>query len=285
MHSDNLIYQKRFNAERRFEGLRRLYGTQSLARLRNSHVAIIGLGGVGSWTTEALARSAIGNLTLIDLDHIAESNINRQIHALSNTLGRSKVEEMATRVLQINPNCKIVKVEEFISPENTAELLRGHYQAIIDCTDQVSAKAAVISYARTRQETYLLSCGGVGGKTDPLKIKLSDLSEVSYDALLSKLRKKIRYVKNSAHSVRKYNVKKEGNKPKMGIPTLWVDQPQILPIPLEILEKGSSTNEVTNTRFLHGLSCAGYGSVVSVTAVMGLVAANEAIKSIVNTQY
>ena len=136
------------DADRRFGGLSRLYGPDAPARLRAAHVAVVGLGGVGSWTVEALARCGVGALTLIDLDHIAESNVNRQIHALTQTLGQSKVQAMAERVQAINPQCVLTLVDDFVSPENVAQVLPGPYTVIIDCTDQAAAKIAMILHAR-----------------------------------------------------------------------------------------------------------------------------------------
>lgn len=179
------------DAERRFGGLARLYGPRAPERLRGAHVAVAGLGGVGSWTAEALARCGVGALTLIDLDNIAESNVNRQIHALSATLGQAKVDAMAERIAGINPDCRLVRVEDFVEPGNVARVLADDYAMIVDCTDQAAAKIAMVLHARARGLPMLL-CGGAGGKTDPLALRAGDLSQAVNDALLSKLRNKLR---------------------------------------------------------------------------------------------
>ncbi|CAB3707126.1 tRNA threonylcarbamoyladenosine dehydratase [Achromobacter pestifer] len=263
--------------DRRFGGLSRLYGPQAPARLQNAHVAVAGLGGVGSWTVEALARCGVGALTLIDLDHIAESNVNRQIHALSSTLGQSKVDAMAERVLAINPACQLTRVDDFVSPENVAEVLPGPYTVIIDCTDQAAAKIAMILHARALGVPMLL-CGGAGGKTDPLALRAGDLSAAVNDALLAKLRNKLRkehgFPRGSDQNGRALK-----RVPKMGVHALWFDQPAILPDawtrPVEGEDDMGASGQAIAPQ---GLSCAGYGSVVTVTAAMGMAAANEALR-------
>lgn len=265
------------DAERRFGGLARLYGPEAPARLRNAHVAVAGLGGVGSWTAEALARCGVGALTLIDLDHIAESNVNRQIHALTSTVGQSKVDAMAERILAINPDCLLTRVDDFVSPENVGEVLAATYTAIVDCTDQSAAKIAMILHARARGIPMLL-CGGAGGKTDPLALRAGDLSEAVNDALLSKLRNKLRrdhgFPRGSdqnGHALKRV--------PKMGVRALWFDQPAILPDAwMTADETADDLGPEARVVGPQGLSCAGYGSVVTVTAAMGLAAANEALR-------
>ena len=265
------------NLDRRFGGLSRLYGQQAPARLQDAHVAVAGLGGVGSWTVEALARCGVGALTLIDLDHIAESNVNRQIHALTQTLGQSKVQAMAERVQAINPQCVLTLVDDFVSPENVAQVLPGPYTVIIDCTDQAAAKIAMIVQARALGAPMLL-CGGAGGKTDPLALRAGDLSAAVNDALLSKLRNKLRKEHGFARASDR-NGKALKRVPKMGVHALWFDQPAILPDawtrPTEGEDAVGSAGQAIAPQ---GLSCAGYGSVVTVTAAMGMAAANEALR-------
>ncbi len=178
---------------RRFGGIERLYGAGSLARLVAAHVCVIGIGGVGAWAVEALARSGVGQLTLIDLDHVAESNINRQVHALDTTLGQAKVAAMRERVRQINPACRVDCIEEFITPETVATLLPPAYgfDVVIDCIDQMRAKAALIVHCR-RNKIPVLTTGGAGGRTDPTRIRIDDLSRTTQDALASKLRAHLR---------------------------------------------------------------------------------------------
>ncbi len=269
------------DAERRFGGLARLYGPEAPQRLRAAHVAVAGLGGVGSWTAEALARCGVGALTLIDLDHIAESNVNRQIHALSGTLGAAKVQAMAERIAGINPECAVQCVDDFVTPANVGDVLAGPYAMIIDCTDQVAAKIAMVLHARG-MGCPVLVCGGAGGKTDPLALRAGDLSTALNDALLAKLRNKLRrehgYPKaaDQAGKVRK-------RVPKMQVEALWFDQPPILPAAWTVAREAEDDMgaQVENAPAPQGLSCAGYGSVVTVTAAMGMAAADRALRRIV----
>jgi len=267
------------DAERRFGGLSRLYGPDGPARLRGAHVAVVGLGGVGSWTAEALARCGVGALTLIDLDHIAESNVNRQIHALTGTLGQAKVEAMADRIAAINPECVVTRIDDFVDPANVATLLAGHYAMIIDCTDQAAAKIAMILHARARRIPMLL-CGGAGGKTDPLALRAGDLSQSLNDALLSKLRNKLRR-EHGFPRASDQNGRALKRVPRMGVRALWFDQPAILPAAwTSASEAEDDMGADVRPAAPQGLSCAGYGSVVMVTAAMGLAAANEAVQTI-----
>jgi len=276
MNSPELIPEPA-DLDRRFGALSRLYGPEAPSRIRNAHVAVAGLGGVGSWTVEALARCGVGALTLIDLDHIAESNVNRQIHALSSTLGQSKVDAMAERVLAINPECRITRVDDFVSPENVGEVLPGPYTVIIDCTDQAAAKIAMIFHARALGVPMLL-CGGAGGKTDPLALRAGDLSGAVNDALLSKLRNKLRREHGFPRASDK-NGKALKRVPKMGVHALWFDQPAILPDAWTRPREGEDDMGASGLNLApQGLSCAGYGSVVTVTAAMGMAAANEALR-------
>ena len=268
------------DAERRFGGLARLYGPAAPARLRAAHVAVAGLGGVGSWTAEALARCGVGALTLIDLDHIAPSNVNRQIHALSATLGAAKVDAMAARVAGINPDCVVRCVDDFVAPDNVAQLLDGRYDAIIDCTDQIAAKIAMILHGRARRIPVVV-CGGAGGKTDPLALRAGDLSLALNDALLAKLRNKLRrehgYPKASDKAGRALK-----RVPRMQVEALWFDQPAILPQAWSEAREGEDDmGAMAATIAPQGLSCAGYGSSVTITAVMGMAAADRVLRRVV----
>jgi len=262
-------------AQRRFGGLVRLFGPNAYVALRQAHVAVVGIGGVGSWAAEALARHGVGALTLIDLDHVAESNINRQVHALSDTLGQAKVEAMAARIYGINPACHVHLVDDFLTPENVSEVLPATLDVVIDCTDQMNAKVAMVLQARSRKQ-YLIVCGGAGGKTDLLSMRVGDLSEATHDALLARLRNILRkqhgYPRASTEAG-----KPRKRVPKMGVRVLWLDQPTILP---EAWQEAQTRSDVS----LQGLSCAGYGSSVTVTASMGLAAAAEAVNKIIHTQ-
>jgi tRNA threonylcarbamoyladenosine dehydratase len=237
---------------RRFGGIERLYGTGSLARLGEAHVCVIGIGGVGSWAAEALARSGAGRLTLIDLDHVAESNVNRQVQALEATLGQAKVLAMKERIAQINPDCRIEGIEEFITEENVATLLPD-CDVVIDCIDQVKAKAALVAHCRCNM-LPLVTTGGAGGRTDPTHIRIDDLSRTTQDALASKLRARLR---------KEFGFPRDAKK-KFDVPCVFSDEqirrPQSMACDLD--EAG-----------LHGLNCAGYGSAVAVTAGFGFAAA------------
>jgi len=263
------------DAGRRFGGLARLYGPDAPARLRAAHVAVVGLGGVGSWTAEALARCGVGALTLVDLDHIAESNVNRQLHALTGTLGQSKVDAMAARVAGINPDCRVTRVDEFVEPGNAAALLAPELDAVVDCTDQAAAKIAMIAQARARRQA-LVVCGGAGGKTDPLALRAGDLSQATHDALLAKLRHALR--REHGFPKPRGGPGKPSRVPRMGVRALWIAQEAILPAawsrPREAEDDLGAQRPAPAPQ---GLSCAGYGSVVTVTAAMGMAAANEAL--------
>lgn len=265
------------DAERRFGGLARLYGPDAPARLRQAHIAVAGLGGVGSWVAEALARCGVGALTLIDLDNIAESNVNRQIHALTSTIGQSKVDAMADRIQAINPACVLTRVEDFVEPGNIQQVLPGPYTVLADCTDQAAAKIAMVLYAREHRVPLLL-CGGAGGKTDPLALRAGDLSQAVNDALLAKLRNQLRRVHGfpKASDARGKPLKRV---PRMGVRALWFDQPAIMPaVWARLAEATDDLGADAQTIAPQGLSCAGYGSVVMVTAAMGMAVANEAVQ-------
>ena len=261
------------DVERRFGGLERLYGARSGAALQQAHVAVVGIGGVGSWAAEALARSGVGALTLIDLDHVGESNINRQVHALTETLGQSKIAAMAQRIQGIHPGCRLTLIDDFLTPENVQQLLPAELTVVLDCTDQVAAKIAMVLQARARTQA-LIVCGGAGGKTNALALQVGDLAEAMHDALLSRVRNTLR---RDHRFARASNAAGKALKriPKMGVRVLWVNQPTRLP---ELWQ------QQTEGPALQGLSCAGYGSTVTVTASMGFAAAAEAVNTILHAQ-
>ncbi|AWB35715.1 tRNA threonylcarbamoyladenosine dehydratase [Orrella marina] len=243
--------------ERRFGSLGRAFGADVLDVLARSHVVVAGIGGVGSWAVEALARSAVGRLTLVDMDHVAESNINRQVHALDSTLGQSKVHAMAERVAQINPLCQVVSLDDFVTPDNVQTTIPPGADVVLDCTDHLHAKVAMVLCARSRQQS-LIVCGAAGGKTDALSLRRGDLRDATHDPLLARLRQTLRKQHGYA-SARGRRIA------PMGVSVLWLEQPVTRP---DKLEGGSA------------LACAGYGSLVTVTASMGLAAAAFAIERI-----
>lgn len=237
--------------ERRFAGVEKVYGAHAFHQYENSHVMVIGIGGVGSWAVEALARSGVGELTLIDMDVIAASNINRQLPALSSTLGREKIEVMAERCYAINPRIKINLVDDYLSADNVKVLLENRPDVVLDCIDDVRAKLALMLHCRFNKIPLIVS-GGAGGKLDPLKIRVADLSKTEQDPMLAKLRSQLRA---------KGICKKP--KEKFGISCVYsIDNP-------------FSSAEVCASA---GLRCGGYGSAVVVTSSFAMIAVSEVLK-------
>lgn len=247
--------------ERRFGGISRLYGTDGAARLRDAHVCVVGIGGVGSWSAEALARNAVGRITLIDLDMVAESNTNRQIHALGDVYGKAKVDVMAERIRAINPACEVTCIEDFVTPDNVEQMLDRGFSAVIDAIDQVRAKAAMIAFCR-RQKIPIVVAGAAGGQIDPTQIRVTDLSQTVQDPLLAKVRSILR---------REYGYSKEGKK-KFGISAVFSTEPLRYP------DSGASCD---NKGGPAGLNCAGFGSSVCVTSVFGMAAAAHTLNQLV----
>lgn len=239
--------------ERRFAGVEKIYGEDAFRQYEHSHVMVIGIGGVGSWAVEALARTGIAELTLIDMDVIAASNINRQLPAMSSTLGREKVEVMAERCYAINPRIKINVVDDYLTPENVKELLANTPDVVLDCIDDVKAKLALMLHCRFNKIPLIVS-GGAGGKLDPLKIRVADLSKTEQDPMLAKLRSQLR-----AKGICKKS------KEKFGITCVYsIDNP-------------FSSAEVCPSA---GLRCGGYGSAVVVTSSFAMVAVSEVLKKL-----
>lgn len=250
---------------RRFGGVRRLYGEQGLTKLKNAHVVVIGIGGVGSWAVEALARNAVGQLKLIDLDNVAESNFNRQIHAVDGNIGKPKVSVMAERVHAINPSCQVDTIDDFISPDNISTLLSSRAIVILDCTDDVKAKIALAAYCK-QQSITLYMAGAAGGRLNPMYLKIADLSRVTGDKLLAKVRNQLR----RDHAFPKASSTKKPS--KFGISCVYSDEPVIKP---------NAVCETAEENISAGLSCAGYGSSVCVTAPFGFAMAQLAIDNLV----
>lgn len=239
--------------DRRFGGLARLYGVDAAARIRNAHVAVVGVGGVGSWAVEALARSGVGRLTLIDLDHVSESNINRQIQALDSTVGQAKVLALQQRIAHIHPGCLVALVEEFVDAENWPALLPGPVDAVIDACDQVRAKTAMAAWART-QGTHFVTVGAAGGKRLAHEVALDDLARTTHDPLLAQLRYRLR---------REHGAPRDGA--TMGVACVFSREAVRQPDPSCALDDSTGRDG--------SLNCHGYGSVVTVTATFGLCAA------------
>jgi tRNA A37 threonylcarbamoyladenosine dehydratase len=251
-------------ADRRFGGVARLYGVAGLARFAQARVGVIGLGGVGTWAAEALARSGVGHLRLIDLDHVSESNTNRQIHALETEFGKAKVVAMAERIRLINPQAQIEAIEDFITAGNAPSLLAG-LDVVIDCIDQVVAKAALVSQARLAG-LQAVTCGGAGGRKDPLRIRRADLARTHGDPLLAALRQRLR----QDHGFSRAHGKKV---PLFGITAIFSDEVLAWP-------PGAPPSSDALAAAAPGspLACGGYGSAVTVTATMGFAAAACALE-------
>ena len=189
--SRSMTQQHSPDLERRFGGLARLYGAEGAARIRAARVAVVGIGGVGSWAAEALARSGVGAITLVDLDNVAESNVNRQIHALTSTLGQPKVEAMRQRIALIHPGCEVHCVEDFAAPGNWPALLPAAVDGVIDACDQVHAKQALAAWA-LKTRALFITCGAAGGKRQGERVEIADLAEVTHDPLMAALRARLR---------------------------------------------------------------------------------------------
>ena len=239
--------------ERRFAGVAKIYGEESFNHYEHSHVMVIGIGGVGSWAVEALARTGLGELTLVDMDVIAASNINRQLPAITTTLGHEKIEVMAERCRAINPRIKINLIDDYLTPDNIQDVLANTPDLILDCIDDVKAKFALMLHCRFNKIPLIVS-GGAGGKLDPLKIRVADLSKTEQDPMLAKLRTQLRS---------KGICKKA--KEKFGITCVYsIDNP-------------FSSAEVCPSA---GLRCGGYGSAVVVTSSFAMVAVSEVLKKL-----
>jgi tRNA A37 threonylcarbamoyladenosine dehydratase len=243
---------------RRFGGLERLYGVSGAKQIRDAHIAVVGIGGVGSWAVEALARSGVGKLTLIDFDHIAESNINRQIHALDDTLGMSKVLAMQQRIAHINPQCVVQRIDEFVTPENWPMVLNAEVDAVIDACDQIKAKTAMAAWAMDTKRVFI-TVGAAGGKRAAQKVDIEDLSLATHDPLLAQLRYRLR---------REHQAPRD--KKKIGVFCVYSKE-SVAPVDGSCQVEGDTDGS---------LNCHGYGSVVSVTATFGQCAAGWVIDKI-----
>lgn len=251
--------------ERRFRGTQTLYGAPAVDTFAAAHVYVIGVGGVGSWAAEALARTAVGTITLIDLDVLVASNVNRQLPALDSTFGQSKIAAMASRMREINPKVTLNLVDDFLTVDNVETLLPSRQQAkdaaaqgkpivILDCVDDMNAKLAIALHCRFNK-LKLVCAGGAGGKIDPTQIKVSDLRESYQDPLLAKLRNKLRHEKGINSAL----------KEKFGIKCVYSTEPPRV-------DKSCQTG---------GLHCGGYGSAVVVTSVVAMMMVSEALQLLI----
>lgn len=250
----------------RFAGIARLYGIEGLARLRAAHVAVVGIGGVGSWAAEAMARSGVGEISLFDMDDVCVSNSNRQLHALGGTVGQPKVEVMAERIRAINPDCIVHAVADFVTRDTMAECITPDMDFVIDCIDSVNAKAALISWCK-RRKIQMVTTGGAGGQIDPTLIQIADLNRTFNDPLASKVRSTLR---------RDYGFSRTPNR-HYSVPCVFSTEQLRYPKP-----DGSICLEKKFVGEGVKLDCAGgFGAVMMVTATFGMVAATRAVDKLV----
>lgn len=262
----------------RFGGLARLYGAEGCRRLHAAHVAIVGIGGVGSWAVEALARSGVGTLTLVDLDEVCVSNINRQLHALGGTIGRPKVEVMAERVREINPECRVIARQAFFTAASADKLLAEFVGAgvgppglwVIDAIDNVTNKTLLLAKCREKA-LPVIACGGAGGRRDATTVRLADLSQVSHDRLLAEVRKRLR---------KEHGFAAPGE--PMGVPCVFSPEPPVFPrrdgtvCPTRPAEAAEEPKR---------LNCDwGLGSAAFVTGTFGFAAAGYVVGRIANAE-
>ena len=251
--------------EEKFGNLSRVYGDEVMLKLRDAHICVIGIGGVGSWAAESLARTGVGNITLVDGDDIHSSNVNRQIHTLESTIGQSKVEVMQRRILDINPDCSVHTIEKCLDSDNAREVLERGYDCVIDAIDLIKTKAYII-YCCKRNKIPVVTTGGAGGLIDPTKIEVADLARTWNDPLASKVRSELRYHHNFTRN-KKYTFR---------VPCVYsIEQPRYPD------EEGNIGYAKPNVAGL-SLDCNyGYGSSVAVTATFGFTAAARAIDLVI----
>jgi len=251
----------------RFGGISRLYGRQGAEIINNSHFCVIGIGGVGSWAAEALARNGVGEITLIDLDDICMTNINRQIHALTDTIGLSKVDVMSDRIKAINPECKIHVIEDFVTAENLHELLLPSFDYVIDAIDSVNVKTKIIAYCK-RNKLPIITIGGAGGQTDPTQIQICDLSQTYQDPLLAKVRNQLRREHNFSRNVKR----------RFSIDAVFSTEQLMYPD-----EEGNVCHQKPNQDGAMKLDCSGgFGATTHVTATFAFFAVSRSIKKLLN---
>ncbi|MGJ8648791.1 MAG: tRNA threonylcarbamoyladenosine dehydratase [Opitutaceae bacterium] len=250
--------------ETRFSALGRLYGADGLARLKAAHVCVIGLGGVGSWVVEAFARSGVGKMTIVDMDEVCLSNVNRQIHAMNGTVGRSKASVLAERVALIAPECEVVVEECFFTPTTAERLLAVPYDYIVDAIDGTRHKCFLIAEAR-RLGLKLITCGGAGGCVDPTRVRIDDLARTINDPLLLQVRKKLR----SKYGFPKFK------RQKFKIDCVYSDESPTFP------QADGSVSCERESGTDYRLNCdEGFGSASFLTGTVGFVLAAEVVRRI-----
>jgi tRNA A37 threonylcarbamoyladenosine dehydratase len=251
----------------RFGGIEKLVGRRAAARLQAAHVCVLGIGGVGAWSAEALARSGIGALTLVDLDEVCVSNINRQLHALTETVGQAKVEVMAQRIRAINPECRVVVEQRFFTAETAQELLAPRYDYVLDAIDSVTNKVLLLALCREKK-LPVVACGGAGGRRDATAVRHADLAKVSHDRLLAEVRKRLR----KEHGF-------PGEKQLMGIECIYSAESPVFAQP-----DGSVCATRPEAEEGSRLNCnGGLGSATFVTGVFGFAAAGYVVEQLART--
>lgn len=252
--------------DQRFGGTRRLYGYSEVEILRAAHICVVGIGGVGSWAVEALARTGIGELTLIDMDDVCVTNINRQIHALNGNVGQSKIEAMAERVRLINPDCKVNLIDDFITPDNVREYISKEFDYVLDAIDSIVPKAALLAYCRSNK-IKVITTGGAGGQTDPTQIQVADLTRTIQDPLAKKLKDTLR---------RRHNFSKNPQR-KFGIDCVFSTEQLKYPQADGSVCAAKSTAEGPKR-----MDCAsGFGAATVVTATFGFVAVSRIVDKLI----
>jgi tRNA threonylcarbamoyladenosine dehydratase len=251
----------------RFGGIARLYGSVALPKLHQAHIAIIGVGGVGSWTVEALARSGVGALTLIDMDDVCITNTNRQLPALAHSLGHTKVEVLAERVRQINPECAVTALPEFLLASNADRLITPAFDLIVDAVDSTGIKALIVAKARGLGIPVIVS-GSAGGRRDPTAIRVADLGLAGADELIKQLRRRLR-------TDYAFPKSPDGKAMQWGVPCVYSTEPAIYPQP----DGSCSTEREASAEPGQRLDCAaGFGASTMVTGTFGLTLAGLAVK-------
>lgn len=257
----------------RFDGNRRLYG-EAYERVRGAHVMVVGLGGVGSWTAEALARSGVGALTLVDGDDVCVSNVNRQLHAADGSIGQPKADVMAARMRAIHPDCRIAAVRSFFVRTDADRFFAEHYDFVVDCVDGVTAKASLIGNCHARG-IPVITCGGAAGKIEPGQVQVADLVDAHHDRLLMFVRKLLR---------KHHGFPKRGGK-RFGVPCVFSPEPIRMP---EGCDASSAAADDGGGPFPEAdgrLNCEGrLGSAVFVTAVFGFHAAAYVVNALASSK-
>ena len=265
--------------DRRFAGVKNLYGVTGRRKIADSHVCVIGIGGVGSWVVESLARSAVGSITMIDMDIVSASNTNRQILATTDTIGRDKTAVMQERVIQINPDCRVTAIDDFITRDNLKNYLSEEFDFVIDCIDDFRTKAALLNYCK-KAKIKVLCIGGAGGQKNPGKVRLSDLSRTQHDVLLAQTRKLLRQDYGFSRNLKR----------SFGVPCVYSDEQAVYSDGVGGLSSRKSAAGEQNLTLGRGesgsaLSCAGgLGSISHVTATFAFYACAHVLDVLSNAK-